>query len=58
VALFRVLLAVFGVAVLVFATRFILTGQRRYLRWALWVLAVALGSGVLFFAVLLVSRLA
>ncbi|HWY72052.1 MAG TPA: hypothetical protein VNW98_00300 [Burkholderiaceae bacterium] len=57
-ALFRVLLAVFGVAVLFFATRFILTGQRRYLRWTLWVLAVALGSGVLFFAVLLVSRLA
>jgi len=56
--LFRVLLVVFGVAVLFFASRFMLTGQRRYLRWAVWVLATALGSGVVFFAVLLVSRLA
>jgi len=58
VALFRVLLVVFGVAVLFFASRFMLTGQRRYLNWAVWVLAAALGSGVVFFAVLLVSRLA
>jgi hypothetical protein len=55
---FRVLLAAFGVAVLFFATRFILTGRRRDLRLALWLVAVALGSGVLFFAVLLVSRFA
>jgi hypothetical protein len=58
VAGFRVLLAAFGVAVLFFAIRFIRTGQQRYLRWALWLLGAALVGGVLFFAVLLVSRLA
>ena len=55
---FRVLLAVFGVAVLYLAGRFIRTGQRIWLRRALWLLGVALASGVVFFAVLLVSRLA
>jgi hypothetical protein len=58
VVVFRFLLAAFGVAVLFFATRFMVTGQRRYLRWALWLLAAALVSGVLFFAVLLISQFA
>jgi len=55
---FRILLVAFGVAVLFFATQFVVTGQRRYLNRALWLLGAALASGVLFFAVLLVSRLA
>jgi hypothetical protein len=54
---FRVLLVAFGLAVLFFATRFLVTGDRRYLRGALWVLAAALVSGVLFFTVLLISQL-
>jgi hypothetical protein len=58
VAVFRVLLAAFGVAVLFCAARFVFTGQRRYIRWAVWLLMAALASGVLFFSVLLVSRLA
>jgi hypothetical protein len=58
VAVFRVLLAAFGIAVLFCAVRFVVTGQQRYLRRAVWLLAAALASGVLFFAVLLVSRLA
>jgi hypothetical protein len=58
VVVFRLLLAAFGVAVLFYATRFIITGDRRYLRRALWLLAGALVSGVLFFSVLLVSQLA
>ena len=57
-AAFRVLLAVFGVAVLYLAARYIRTGERVWLRRALWLLGAALASGVLFFAVLLVSRLA
>jgi hypothetical protein len=57
-AVFRILLVAFGVAVLFFATQFVVTGQRRYLNRALWLLGAALASGVLFFAVLLVSRLA
>jgi hypothetical protein len=57
VAAFRVLLAVFGIAVAFLAVRYVVTGQRLYLRWALRLLGVALTSGVVFFAVLLVSRL-
>ncbi len=55
---FRVLLAAFGLAVLYLAIRYIRTGQRIWLRRALWLLGAALVSGVLFFAVLLVSRFA
>jgi len=58
VAVFRLALAVFGIAVLIFAVRFVLTGERRYLRWAVSLLLGALAFGVLFFAVLLVSRFA
>ena len=57
-AAFRLLLAAFGVAVTFFAVRFIVTGNRQYLGWALRLLAAALVSGVVFFAVLLVTRLA
>jgi hypothetical protein len=57
VGAFRVLLAVFGIAVAFLAARYVVTGQRLYLRWALRLLGVALASGVVFFAVLLVSRL-
>jgi hypothetical protein len=57
VGLFRVLLVAFGVAVTVLAVRFVLTGQRQYLRWALRLLGAALLSGLVFFAVLLVTHL-
>jgi hypothetical protein len=56
VVAFRALLTAFGVAVLFFAVRFIATGERRYLQWALRLLASALILGVLFFSVLLASR--
>jgi hypothetical protein len=56
VAAFRLLLGAFGVAVLFFSASYIATGERRYLRGALWLLAAALISGVLFFSILLVSR--
>jgi hypothetical protein len=58
VIVFRLLLVAFGLAVLFFATRFVVTADRRYLRRALWLLAAALVSGVLFFSVLLISQLA
>jgi len=57
VAAFRVLLVVFALLVTYFAIRFIRTGRRLYLQWALRLLAAALLSGVAFFAVLLVVRL-
>jgi len=58
VAVFRILLVALGVAVTVLAVRFVVTGQRRYLQWALRLLGAALLSGVVFFAVLLVTHLA
>jgi hypothetical protein len=57
VAAFRVLAVVFGLAVAFLAIRYVVTGQRQYLRWALRLLGAALTSGVVFFAVLLASRL-
>jgi len=57
VAAFRVLLVVFALLVTYFAIRFIRTGRRLYLQWALRLLAAALLSGVMFFAVLLLVRL-
>jgi hypothetical protein len=56
VAFFRVLLVAFGISVTVLAVRFIATGERRYLLWALRVLGAALVSGVVFFGVLLATR--
>jgi len=57
VAAFRVLLVVFALLVTYFAIRFIRTGRRLYLQWALRLLGAALLSGVVFFTVLLVVRL-
>jgi hypothetical protein len=58
VGVFRVLLVAFGISVTILAVRFIATGERRYLRWTLRVLAAALVSGLVFFGVLLAARLA
>ena len=55
---FRLLLVVFGLLVAFLAIRYVTTGRREYLRWALRVLAAVLVSGVVFFAVLLIARLA
>ncbi len=57
-AAFRVLLALLVVAVTVLVVRFLVSGQRSYLRWAARLLGVALASALVFFAVLLVERLA
>ena len=56
-AVFRILLVAFGISVTVLAVRFIATGERRYLHWALRVLGAALLSGLVFFGVLLATRL-
>ncbi|HEX4583288.1 MAG TPA: hypothetical protein VH183_00550 [Burkholderiaceae bacterium] len=56
-AAFRLLVVVFALAVAFLAIRYAVTGQRQYLSWALRLLGAGLTSGVVFFAVLLVSRL-
>jgi predicted membrane-bound mannosyltransferase len=54
---FRLLLVVFGLLTVFLAARYVVTGRRQYLHWALRLLAGALVSGVVFFAVLLITRL-
>jgi hypothetical protein len=58
VLVFRVLLVVFGISVTFLAVRYVVSGERIYLRWALRLLGLALVSGVVFFGVLLIARLA
>jgi hypothetical protein len=58
VVFFRILLIAFGAGVTFFVVRFLQTGQRGYLNWAGRLLGLGLASGLLFFAVLLVARLA
>jgi hypothetical protein len=57
VRVFRLLLVVFALLVAFLGVRYVVTGQRSYLRWALRLLAGALVSGVVFFSVLLIARL-
>ena len=54
---FRLLLVAFAVAVVYFAIRYMRTGRRGYLDWAIRLLVLALFSGVAFFSVLLAQRL-
>jgi hypothetical protein len=57
VALFRLLLVVFGAAVVFLAVRYMLTGQRHYLNWAARLIVLFLGGGVAFSVILLLTRL-
>jgi hypothetical protein len=53
---FRALLFAFGAAVAVLVGLFVLSGDRKYLRWAGRLFGFGLGAGVLFFAILLLQR--
>lgn len=54
---FRALLFVFAIAVTLSVALFLITGDRKYLRWALLLFKLALAAGLLFFAVLLLERM-
>ena len=56
-AFFRILLLVFGATVAVLVVRFAISGERRFLRWAGRLIGIALVSGFVFFAGLLLTRL-
>ena len=53
---FLVIIAVAAVAVC--AAGYLITGQRRYLRWAVNVLKLSAAGALVFFAVLMLERLA
>lgn len=55
-AIFRVLLAVFALAIVVLVGVYLLTGQRRYLQWVGRLFLVGTFAAVLFFVILLIQR--
>jgi hypothetical protein len=57
VPVFRALLLLFVVAVCVCVAAYLITGDRRYLRWTGTMFKLAVAAGLLFFAVLLLERL-
>lgn len=54
---FRALLLLFVIAICVCVAAYLVTGNRRFLRWAGLLFKLALAAGLLFFAVLLLERL-
>jgi hypothetical protein len=55
--IFRALLLLFVVAVCVCVAAYLITGNRKYLRWSGTLFKLAVAGGLLFFSVLLVERL-
>lgn len=56
-ALLRLLLVVVAVAVVLLAALYFISGERRYLGWAMQVFKGGVALGLVFFAVLLIERL-
>lgn len=54
--LFRIVAALLIFAVAVCVSAYLLTGQRRYLRWAGLIVRVLVGLGIAFFGVLILER--
>lgn len=55
--IFRALLLLFLIAICVCAAFYLVTGDRKYLRWAGLLFKLAVAAGLLFFGVLLLERL-
>ena len=56
--IFRTLLLIFLIAVAICGALFMITGDRRYLRWAGLMMKLVVAAGLLFFAVLILERIA
>lgn len=56
-ALFRLLLVVVAAAVVILAALYFISGERRYLGWALRTFKGGVALGLVFFAVMLIERL-
>jgi len=57
VGLFRVVLILFGIAIVLCVAFFLLTERRVYLRWAGKLFTIGVVAALLFFVVLLLERL-
>lgn len=55
--IFRTLLLIFLIGVAICGALFMITGDRRYLRWAGVMLKLVVAAGLLFFAVLILERI-
>jgi hypothetical protein len=55
--MFRGFLFVLGAAIVVCAAMYFVTGRTRYLAWSRSLLLAGLGTGVVFFVILLLKRL-
>lgn len=55
--IFRTLLLLFAIGICVCVALYLLSGNRRYLRWAAAAFKLLVAAGLLFFAVLLLERL-
>ena len=55
---FRILLILTALATAAGVVGFLLSGERRYLRWAFKALLAGLAAGLVFFAILIAERLA
>jgi hypothetical protein len=55
---FRLLLILTAASIAICAAGYLLGGDRRFLRWAVRILQFAAAAGLVFFAILLLERLA
>ncbi|MBP8308854.1 MAG: hypothetical protein KAY46_16385 [Burkholderiaceae bacterium] len=55
---FRLLLILTAAAIAICVAGYLLGGDRRYLRWAVRILQLAGAAGLVFFAILILERLA
>lgn len=55
--IFRTLLLIFLIGVAICGALFMISGDRKYLRWAGLLLKLVVAAGLLFFAVLILERI-
>jgi intracellular septation protein A len=58
VGIFRTLLLIFLIAVAICGALYLITSDRKFLRWAGLMLKLVVAAGLLFFAVLILERIA
>ncbi len=56
-AIFRALLLLFLVGICVCVAAYLVTGQRRFLRWTGFLFKLAIAAGLLFFGVVILERI-
>ena len=55
--IFRALLLIFVIAIAICGALYLITGDRKFLRWAWLLFKLVVAAGLLFFAVLILERI-